>query len=254
MENASKALLIAGGVLIGILVVSVLVFAFNQMSEYQSSSSDLEKSNQLSQFNAQFVQYAKPNLKGTELITLLNRVVDFNNKTIGAGTIDYAENITVNVSMTNSSGEDFNTKHSASKLLPTSLGYPNFEVKNATSNLMKIIEEMREGESDLGVNAWSMMSSYEQSLKDYYTLQGATDHENQVKFQKGKSIQQVLGKNSDAIRDLEDDFKSPNNDFSAIEKHTEYSNFKTSKFESTNVVYSTTGSGQVIQMDFRFVE
>ena len=43
MENASKALIMAGGILITILVVSLLVLFWNQVSDYKKTNSkDLE--------------------------------------------------------------------------------------------------------------------------------------------------------------------------------------------------------------------
>ena len=43
MENASKALIMAGGILITILVVSLLVLFWNQVSDYKKTSSDAEE-------------------------------------------------------------------------------------------------------------------------------------------------------------------------------------------------------------------
>lgn len=57
MENASKALLMAAGVLMGILVLSLAVFLF---SDFGSTSSQIRSdiiSNQLTQFNTQFTIY-----------------------------------------------------------------------------------------------------------------------------------------------------------------------------------------------------
>ena len=61
MENASNALLIAAGVLIGIMVLSIAVFLF---ADFSSTSRDVQASitaNQLQEFNAQFNIYANRN-------------------------------------------------------------------------------------------------------------------------------------------------------------------------------------------------
>ncbi len=245
MENASKALLIAGGVLIGILVVSVLVLAFNQMSEYQSSSSNLEKSNQLSQFNAQFVQYAKPNLKGTELITLLNRVVSYNRKEIGAGEIDYSQTITIKVSV-----HGFNEKYgnSGKTFLFGNNDNRTFTITTGNDELMQIINGQRDLESMYGLNALSMLTSNMESLKSYYNPQGSNDSERQRDKSTGRTIKQVIGKN---LPELEQQFNAHN--FSAIDRHGEYANFKTSKFRNIGeILYAD--NGQVTKMDFEFVE
>ena len=66
MENASKALLMAAGVLIVILIVSVFMFFINQVSDYQKTNEDAIKDSQLSTFNEQFAQYARKDLKGVD--------------------------------------------------------------------------------------------------------------------------------------------------------------------------------------------
>ena len=88
MENASKALLIAGGVLITLLVVGALLLMINNMSDYQKSNSQLVAVSQLSDFNEQFTQYVRDDLKGIELISLANKVMDYNTKTGGVGEIN----------------------------------------------------------------------------------------------------------------------------------------------------------------------
>ena len=85
MENESKALLMAGGVLIALLVISLVVLAFTQMSDYQKSQSDLVKTGQLAEFNEQFVQYVRDDINGIDLVTLANKVVSFNQKESGPG-------------------------------------------------------------------------------------------------------------------------------------------------------------------------
>ncbi len=41
MENASKALIMAGGMLLAILIVSLLIYAWSLFSEYQASQDSL---------------------------------------------------------------------------------------------------------------------------------------------------------------------------------------------------------------------
>ncbi len=58
MENASNALLMAAGVLIGIMILSIAVFLFADFSGTSREIQDTISSNQLQQFNAQFTIYA----------------------------------------------------------------------------------------------------------------------------------------------------------------------------------------------------
>ena len=57
MENASNALIIAGGVLIGVLILSLAVYLF---ADFGSTSAEINKKTQeqqLVQFNSKFMDY-----------------------------------------------------------------------------------------------------------------------------------------------------------------------------------------------------
>ena len=72
MENASKALLIAGGVLIAILIVSVLVVTLNIVNSNQKTREKALATEQLAEFNQKYESYNKKALRGTDIITLKN--------------------------------------------------------------------------------------------------------------------------------------------------------------------------------------
>lgn len=95
MENATKALLMAGGLLISILVVGLLVIGYRSISDYQQSASNIKKDQQLSSFNQNFTQYVRDDLVGTDVISLVNKIADYNKKTGGAGEIDYSYKISI---------------------------------------------------------------------------------------------------------------------------------------------------------------
>ena len=78
MENASKALIMAGGILIALLVIGALVLMFNQLSYYQRTETDSEKTQQLADFNKEYLKYTYDDIKGYELISLVNKVIDYN--------------------------------------------------------------------------------------------------------------------------------------------------------------------------------
>lgn len=65
MENASNALLIAGGVLIGVLILSLAVYLF---ADFGSTSADINQrttEQQLAQFNSKFTVYESSDFKWT---------------------------------------------------------------------------------------------------------------------------------------------------------------------------------------------
>lgn len=78
MENASKALLMAGGVLIAILTIAVLARSFSSISSFEKAQLTEEEQAQLVAFNGQYTKYLNQYVYGTEVITVINR--SFNNK------------------------------------------------------------------------------------------------------------------------------------------------------------------------------
>ena len=72
MENASKALIIAGAILLSILIISLGVVVFQQAQNIANSNgmSDVEKT----AFNSKFTQYEGDSVKGTGVNALLQAI------------------------------------------------------------------------------------------------------------------------------------------------------------------------------------
>lgn len=79
MENASKALLMAAGVLIGILILSLTIYLF---TSFASTSSEVHKENvkqQRDQFNSQFTSYeGKDDNTIYSIVTVANLATETN--------------------------------------------------------------------------------------------------------------------------------------------------------------------------------
>ena len=76
MENASKALIIAGAILLAILIITLGIFIFQQASEVtrDSSISDVE----IIQFNEKFTSHAGDNVRGSEVNSLISTIIQNN--------------------------------------------------------------------------------------------------------------------------------------------------------------------------------
>ena len=61
MENASKALLMAAGVLLGILLLSVMIYVFRQGARVQQTYDQKQITNQLELYNSKFEKYDRDN-------------------------------------------------------------------------------------------------------------------------------------------------------------------------------------------------
>ena len=73
MENASKALIIAGAILLSILIIGLGMMIFNQARDAISGSGlETEKA---TTFNSKFLEYTGNSVKKTDLISLIDLVI-----------------------------------------------------------------------------------------------------------------------------------------------------------------------------------
>ena len=89
MENASKALIIAGSLLISLVIAGALVLMISNLSAYQGSNIQNTREAQIQYFNQEFLTYNRKNIRGNEILTLINKVVDYNErKSLGTEAAD----------------------------------------------------------------------------------------------------------------------------------------------------------------------
>ena len=80
MENATKALIIAGGMLIAMLIVGLLTWGYTQLRSLQQTNIDEEERQQIVEFNERFEAYNKKVVRGYQMISLANLVYDTNTR------------------------------------------------------------------------------------------------------------------------------------------------------------------------------
>lgn len=76
MENASKALLMAGGILIGVLLLALLVTLFASGKQLTASYEATKKSEAIQQFNVNFTKYLGKDLTIHEVVTICNFAIE----------------------------------------------------------------------------------------------------------------------------------------------------------------------------------
>lgn len=92
MENASKALLIAAGILIAIMVVTLLVIGWNSISSYFQAKDENTRIVQLSEFNQEFENYTNAeSIRGTDILSLMGKVEDYNDRKLEVYGEGYSE-------------------------------------------------------------------------------------------------------------------------------------------------------------------
>lgn len=77
MENASKALIMAGSVLIALIVISLLVVFYNNIRNLQKTELSVEQQEKAGEFNKQYEVYQR-DIYGSELLSLVNKINDYN--------------------------------------------------------------------------------------------------------------------------------------------------------------------------------
>jgi len=80
MENASKALLMAAGMLIAVLLVSIFALMFSTMSEYTKAYDERKETEELQAFNVQFEKYVQNGATAQDIVTVINLVKSYNEK------------------------------------------------------------------------------------------------------------------------------------------------------------------------------
>lgn len=101
MENASKALIMAAGVLIGISVLSLAVYLFASFGTTAAETNKQIEQNQLNQFNSQFTSYkGKTDLTIHDIITVANLAKEINKNN---GVTDSNNPLYIDVKLGNSS-------------------------------------------------------------------------------------------------------------------------------------------------------
>ena len=111
MENASKALVMAGGILIALLIIGALLLMLNQIGDYEKAQTSDVKEMQLAQFNSDFERYVDDKgITGVDIISLINKVIDYNKKA-NKGGVTNSVNYNIKMSIEVSGLRNFNEKY-----------------------------------------------------------------------------------------------------------------------------------------------
>ena len=78
MENASKALIIAGGVLLAIIILSVVIYMSTSLTRIADQQDKNTLAKQITAFNKEYEAYNKKRMYGTDIITIVNKAIEHN--------------------------------------------------------------------------------------------------------------------------------------------------------------------------------
>ena len=86
MENAAKALVIAGGILLAIMTISVLIYMVGSISRMAQAQDEKKELEQLTAFNNEYEAYNKRVMYGAEVISVVNKAIVHNEKMLASDT------------------------------------------------------------------------------------------------------------------------------------------------------------------------
>lgn len=245
MENASKALLMAGGILIAILIIGALLLMITQIGDYQRTKDSGAKSNQIAKFNSDFERYLDDKgIKGTDIVSLINKIADYNTKQSNntgstSGVTNYVD-YNIKMSITISGLDEFNGNYAYNNLTnDDKLFNPNAngEVKydTITAKGTELIKKMK-AFTDLQ-NKASIANL--KKISSFYTKDTT----------KEQIIEELKRLGEDK---LAEDVRNENISMDTIIKYTQYSEFKTSTFKSSRE--PDYKNGQIQNLYFEFIK
>lgn len=135
MENASKALIIAGAILIALLIISLGISMFNTMSDSAKKMANLDKE-EIQAFNSKLTPYTGENISGSQVNSLIQYVISVNNTAISN---DDSVKI-IAITYPAASGGN-NTISVVNGKITYSDTAASRKVKTGSSNYYKVIEE-----------------------------------------------------------------------------------------------------------------
>lgn len=268
MENATKALLIAGAIIIILAVLSLLVVFWDDVAIYFTATHEEKMLQQLIEFNNKFANYDGKEIRGNELVSIMNRIVDYNNfqsdmegyepikitiklkgkneEFLYGGEAGGERIIKASGNITNKTGDtnvvddtDITEIATTSGRLVNfySLGIPNLtdtKLQKMSANISYIVgyEELRDS-----LNLTSASPDYkEERLNEYIS-------------NRNKTLTKILGTN---ITDTSDDSQFINNVKSATYQYYQYTMFKRAMFKCEKVLYNQT-NGRINEMVFEVI-
>lgn len=80
MDNAPKALLMAGGILFTLIVISIFIMSYNKITEMSQQKQDALNVKEIVKFNEPFISYQKKEMYGADIISILHLAISNNER------------------------------------------------------------------------------------------------------------------------------------------------------------------------------
>lgn len=122
MENASKALILAGAILISIMIVSLGVLIFNNMGNSAKEAANMDEQ-EIANFNSRITPYVGKNISGSQVNALIQLVISINNSAINNSN-DIEKTVTITYKSTNGSNNTISVDKTSKRITYTNANTP----------------------------------------------------------------------------------------------------------------------------------
>lgn len=225
MENASKALLIAAGIMVGVIVLSMVAYGYGKISNYYKTKELEIEGEQLADFNKPYIEYNRNDVRGSDLLSLVNKILDYNDD----GNNEEME-ISVIISPNNDKEKSF--YYNYDKYYDTSKKLIGFGPSKKYTHLnvnTKLIQPSNEIEIGYGKELITKLTSKMSTVMNENTKQTAEDFFKELKFD--YTTKGITTVQKDSLT------------------YYQYIQFKRAHFDCTNLTYE---NGRIKSFEFKF--
>lgn len=239
--------------LLAMLMVSLLIYAWGLFSKYQSSKDSLADIEDTAKFNEQFTHYDRNDVQGYEVLSLINQVVDYNfrksNDALAKNDYKYVPiKIVINL------GDENTRKNKLAKdgNLRLFVGSGTYTQSDTVNKFQDIIgfateTEQRYGGADSATRIAKSIDSIFLSDEQltYNSNQGISNEES---WENAKNKFNSYSTNKEVTSQSE-----LNAEKERVYKYYEYIQFKRGIFKSnSNAIQYDTATGRICYMEFSF--
>ena len=243
MENASKALIMAGSVLIALMIIGALILTFSNITAYQETNTRSTRSTQMAEFNSQYETYNRKDVRGSDLYSLLNKAIDYNRRESTAGTnwADRGQEMAyepMTITFTISDISELSAD-GTNRLFTSSTN----EVTGKSNDFgNKVKDEIDDLEAEYGQSSLTNLTT---NLTKIFIDDGADVDEKEEAVKNFNSASRKLTVNNFSEIDEDSTIRSD------VYKYYEYIQFKRAHFDCEKVEYNNQ-TGRITKMEFKF--
>lgn len=250
MENASKALIMAGSVLIALMIIGALILMFSNLTAYQETNTSGTRSSQIVEFNNQFETYNRTDVRGSDLYSLLNKTIDYNRRQSTAGTRNTTTNTWAD------SGEDIAYE-------PMTIEFTIDRTKLSADNTNRLFDNNKYTVSGNSNSFENTISTKIDTLEDEYGQSSLTNlTTNLTKIFITTSTSTTEQQKQEAVNNFNsasrivtvssfDEIKEKSTIREDVYTYYEYIQFKRAYFNCTDIEYNK-NTGRIVKMVFEF--